>query len=60
MAVADAVTAKREALANLESDIRWGITSIYNKLWQDNLTNSLDAAVQAATDNCTLKEGILQ
>jgi hypothetical protein len=42
MAIADAVTAKKEALAGLESDIRWGISSVYNKLWQDNLTAALD------------------
>jgi hypothetical protein len=45
MAVAEAITAKQEALAGLESDIRWGISSVYNKLWQDNLTVALDAAV---------------
>jgi hypothetical protein len=60
MAIADAVTAKKEALAGLESDIRWGISSVYNKLWQENLTVALDEAVQAATDNCILKEGILE
>jgi hypothetical protein len=43
-AIADATDAKKKALDELEKEIRWGITAVYNELWQGDLVDAMDAA----------------
>jgi hypothetical protein len=58
-AIADASVAKKEALDHLEKEIRWGITAVYNDLWQSDLEAAMDVARAEADALCAEKEAAL-
>jgi hypothetical protein len=58
-AIADASAAKKEALDHLEKEIRWGITAVYNDLWQSDLEAAMDVARAEADALCAEKEAAL-
>jgi hypothetical protein len=50
---------KVAALDKLEKEIRWGITAVYNDLWQGDLEAAMDAARAQADADCAAKNADL-
>ena len=59
LAIDAANEVKLAALDKLEKEIRWGITAVYNDLWQSDLEASMDAARAQADADCAAKNAAL-
>jgi hypothetical protein len=50
---------KVAALDKLEKEIRWGVSAVYNELWQGDLSAAMDAARVQADADCAAKNADL-